>query len=114
MKHLQQFDEFVNEAKLTGKNPFGSKIREDREEFYDDYEEWKEAMFKHHTWLKDKAKYERAWHEDTKSGNIDVSKALEVFGHWYNGKQYLKKEYGVVILPRDVSDNIYPSGSRQD
>jgi hypothetical protein len=114
MKHLHQFDEFVNEAKLTGKSPSGSKIRDDREEVYDDYKEWEEAMFKHHPWLKDKAKHERAWHEDTKSGNISVSRDLEVFGHWYNGKQYLKKEYGTVIFPYDPSDNIYPAGSRKD
>ena len=114
MKHLQQFDEFVNEAKLTGKSPSGSKIREDREELYDDYEEWKEAMFKHHTWLKDKAKYDRMWKEDKDTGNVSVSGGLEVFGSWYNGKQKLKEKYGTVILPRDVSDNIYPSGSRRD
>lgn len=80
-------------------------------ETFDNKREWIQALFREHPYIKENPK---AYMHEDENGNISVSKGLESFGRWYEGRQFSKVKYGVVYPARDSSNLVYPPGSRMD
>jgi hypothetical protein len=86
------------------------EVMEEKEQKFDNYDEWLDALYKTHPFIKgDEDKYFRKDEYFT-----NVSRGLESFGYWYNGKAKDPKPAGRVYASYDVSSNVYPQGSRKD
>lgn len=77
---------------------------------FNDYDEWLEALYKTHPFIKGKeSKY---FHKS--QHHTSVSFGLQSFGSWYDGKAAVKGAIGKVYLPYDVSSHVYPTNSIKD
>lgn len=99
----------LDEDRIT-KFPWGNNIPSNQEA-YDDKREWVEALFRIHPYIKENP---TDYMKENEKGDISVSQGLEVFGSWYNGKGFYPEKYGVVYPRRDMSNLVYPPGSRMD
>ena len=99
----------LDEDRIT-KFPWGNNIPSNQEA-YDDKREWVEALFRIHPYIKENP---TDYMKEDEKGDISVSQGLEVFGSWYNGKGFYPEKYGVVYPRRDMSNLVYPPGSRMD
>jgi len=113
----EMFDGRDNMTNVTGldedritKTPWGGSISS-KDEAYDDKREWVEALFRIHPQIKENP---TDYMKENEKGDISVSRGLEVFGSWYNGKGFYPEKYGVVYSRRDISNLVYPPGSRMD
>ena len=77
---------------------------------FTDYDKWLEALYDTHPFIKgNEDKY------FTKSKHfVNVSRGLQSFGYWYDGKAADPEAKGTVTPPYDVSSQVYPQGSRKD
>ena len=77
---------------------------------FTDYDKWLEALYDTHPFIKgNEDKY------FTKSKHfVNVSRGLQSFGYWYDGKAADPEAKGTVTPPYDVSSLVYPQGSRKD
>ena len=77
---------------------------------FTDYDKWLKALYDTHPFIKgNEDKY------FTKSKHfVNVSRGLQSFGYWYDGKAADPEAKGTVTPPYDVSSQVYPQGSRKD
>jgi hypothetical protein len=86
------------------------EVMEEKEQKFDNYDEWLDALYKTHPFIK--GNEDKYFRKDEYFTN--VSRGLESFGYWYNGKAKDPKPAGRVYASYDVSSNVYPQGSRKD
>jgi flavodoxin len=86
------------------------EVMEEKEQKFDNYDEWLDALYKTHPFIK--GNEDKYFRKDEYFTN--VSKGLESFGYWYNGKAKDPVAVGRVYAPYDVSSQVYPQGSRKD
>lgn len=77
---------------------------------FTNYDEWLKALYDTHPFIKgNEDKY------FSKSKHfVNVSRGLQSFGYWYDGKAASPEAKGIVTPPYDVSKLVYPQGSRKD
>jgi hypothetical protein len=86
------------------------EVMNEKEQKFDNYDEWLDALYKTHPFIK--GNEDKYFRKDEYFTN--VSRGLESFGYWYNGKAKDPKPAGRVYASYDVSSNVYPQGSRKD
>ena len=86
------------------------EVMEEKEQKFDNYDEWLDALYKTHPFIK--GNEDKYFRKDEYFTN--VSRGLESFGYWYNGKAKDPKPAGRVYAPYDVSSQVYPQGAKRD
>jgi hypothetical protein len=86
------------------------EVMNEKEQKFDNYDEWLDALYKTHPFIK--GNEDKYFHKSEYFTN--VSRGLESFGYWYNGKAKDPVAVGRVYAPYDVSSQVYPQGSRKD
>ena len=111
----------VNKMQSQGEKSKTIKLREtiqklvkevmnEKEQKFDNYDEWLDALYKTHPFIK--GNEDKYFHKSEYFTN--VSRGLESFGSWYNGKAKDPVAVGRVYAPYDVSSQVYPQGSKKD
>jgi hypothetical protein len=86
------------------------EVMNEKEQKFDNYDEWLDALYKTHPFIK--GNEDKYFHKSEYFTN--VSRELESFGYWYNGKAKDPVAVGKVYAPYDVSSQVYPQGAKRD